>query len=100
MSFEQIFNQKSEIKEQAHARVNIIGEHTDYTGGFVMPTLLKFKTSVEIFFTLMIVDWRVLIDPDDSKNPQWKKNIVQKWTESCIELDEKLLPKVKQAKIP
>lgn len=40
------------------------------------------------------------IDPDDSKNPQWKKNIVQKWTESCIELDEKLLPKVKQAKIP
>ena len=48
MSFEQIFNQKAEIKEQAHARVNIIGEHTDYTGGFVMPTLLKFKTSVEI----------------------------------------------------
>ena len=48
MSFEQIFNQKSEIKEQAHARVNIIGEHTDYTGGFVMPTLLIFKTSVEI----------------------------------------------------
>ena len=48
MSFEQIFNQKSEIKEQAHARVNIIGEHTDYTGGFVMPTLLRFNTSVEI----------------------------------------------------
>ena len=48
MSFEQIFNQKSEIKEKAHARVNIIGEHTDYTGGFVMPTLLAFKTSIEI----------------------------------------------------
>ena len=48
MSFEQIFNQIPEIKEKAHARVNIIGEHTDYTGGFVMPTLLNFKTSVEI----------------------------------------------------
>jgi len=48
MSFEQIFNQKPEIKEQAHSRVNIIGEHTDYTGGFVMPTLLSFKTSIEI----------------------------------------------------
>ena len=48
MSFEQIFNQKSEIEVQAHARVNIIGEHTDYTGGFVMPTLLSFKTFVEI----------------------------------------------------
>jgi len=48
MSFEQIFNKKAEIIENAHARVNIIGEHTDYTGGFVMPTLLGFKTSVEI----------------------------------------------------
>ena len=48
MSFEQIFNQKSDIEVQAHARVNIIGEHTDYTGGFVMPTLLIFKTIVEI----------------------------------------------------
>ena len=48
MSFEQIFNQKSDIEVQAHARVNIIGEHTDYTGGFVMPTLLSFKTFVEI----------------------------------------------------
>ena len=48
MSFEEIFNQKSNLKEQAHARVNIIGEHTDYTGGFVMPTLLSFKTTVEI----------------------------------------------------
>ena len=48
MSFEQIFNQKSDIEVQAHARVNIIGEHTDYTGGFVMPTLLSFKTIVEI----------------------------------------------------
>ena len=48
MNFEQLFNQKSEIEEQAHARVNIIGEHTDYTGGFVMPTLLSFNTSVKI----------------------------------------------------
>tara|TARA_B100000029_G_scaffold493176_1_gene555375 strand:- start:323 stop:1390 length:1068 start_codon:yes stop_codon:yes gene_type:complete len=48
MNFEQLFNQKSEITENAHARVNIIGEHTDYTGGFVMPTLLSFSTSVEI----------------------------------------------------
>ena len=47
-----------------------------------------------------ILTTTIPIDPDDSKNPPWKKNIVQKWTESCIELDEKLLPKVKQAKIP
>ena len=48
MSFKAIFNQKAEIIQSAHARVNLIGEHTDYTGGFVLPTLLKFKTTIEI----------------------------------------------------
>ena len=48
MSFKEIFQTDSAVSISAHARVNIIGEHTDYTGGFVMPTLLKFKTSVEI----------------------------------------------------
>ncbi len=48
MSFKAIFNQKPEIIQSAHARVNLIGEHTDYTGGFVLPTLLKFKTTIKI----------------------------------------------------
>ena len=48
MSFKQIFNQEPEIKASANARVNIIGEHTDYTGGYVMPTLLNFNTEIEL----------------------------------------------------
>jgi len=48
MSFKDIFGKKGRVNQTAHARVNIIGEHTDYTGGFVMPTLLSFNTSVEI----------------------------------------------------
>ena len=48
MSFEDIFGKKGQVNQTAHARVNLIGEHTDYTGGFVMPTLLSFNTSVEI----------------------------------------------------
>nr|MDP9128102.1 hypothetical protein [Pseudomonadota bacterium] len=30
----------------AFARANLIGEHTDYNGGFVLPTLLPFQTTV------------------------------------------------------
>ena len=48
MNFKGIFNIDAEVKESAHARVNLIGEHTDYTGGYVMPTLLSFKNTIEI----------------------------------------------------
>ena len=48
MSFENIFNHKHQVKESANARVNLIGEHTDYTGGYVMPTLLSFKNTIEL----------------------------------------------------
>ena len=48
MSFEDIFGKKGRVNQTEHARVNNIGEHTDYTGGFVMPTLLSLNTSVEI----------------------------------------------------
>ena len=40
MGFENVYNHKAAVKESANARVNLIGEHTDYTGGYVMPTLL------------------------------------------------------------
>ena len=44
--FEDIFNNKSTITSSAHARVNLIGEHTDYTGGYVLPSLLPYKTTI------------------------------------------------------
>ena len=46
--FEKIFNQKAILLKEAHARVNLIGEHTDYTGGYVLPCLLPYKTTVFI----------------------------------------------------
>ena len=45
-TFEKIFNQKATISQEAHGRVNLIGEHTDYTGGYVLPCLLPYKTTV------------------------------------------------------
>ena len=48
MGFENVYNHKASVKESANARVNLIGEHTDYTGGYVMPTLLGFKNTIEL----------------------------------------------------
>ena len=48
MSFKDIFNEDYLFTNKAHARVNLIGEHTDYTGGYVLPSLLNFKTTIQI----------------------------------------------------
>ena len=45
-NFNQLFDTSSTIKVSSHSRVNLIGEHTDYTGGYVMPSLLPFKTTI------------------------------------------------------
>jgi len=36
------------VSSFAHGRVNLIGEHTDYNGGWVLPTAIPQKTIVEI----------------------------------------------------
>jgi len=41
-----ILGRMSEFSAQAPARVNIIGEHTDYNGGFVLPTTTALFTRV------------------------------------------------------
>ena len=48
MSFKELFKADFSVSSSAHARVNLIGEHTDYTGGYVLPSLLKFKTTIQI----------------------------------------------------
>lgn len=45
--FLQIYNKDSEIYF-APGRVNIIGEHTDYNGGFVLPSAISFGTYLAI----------------------------------------------------
>lgn len=44
--FEQQFNYSAEIVCHAPGRVNIIGDHTDYNNGFVLPAAINFGTTI------------------------------------------------------
>ena len=46
--FKQYFHYSAVSSSEAHGRVNLIGEHTDYNKGFVLPTLIKQKIEVSL----------------------------------------------------
>jgi galactokinase len=43
--FEHVFGGPPQARARAHGRVNLIGEHTDYNGGFVLPTPVALGTT-------------------------------------------------------
>ena len=47
-SFFICFGRYPDVCADAPGRVNLIGEHTDYNGGYVLPTVLPYKTEVQI----------------------------------------------------
>jgi galactokinase len=46
--FEERFGRAPEVVASAPGRVNLIGEHTDYNGGFVMPMALPLRTTAAL----------------------------------------------------
>ncbi len=47
-SFRQLFGADPEVRTGAPGRANLIGEHTDYSGGFVLPLTIPQHTQVEL----------------------------------------------------
>ena len=45
-TFRTLFNESAPVLVQAPGRVNVIGEHTDYNDGFVLPIALPFTTAI------------------------------------------------------
>lgn len=46
MDFQQVFNAAPQTQASAPGRVNMLGEHTDYNDGFVLPTAIPQQTTV------------------------------------------------------
>lgn len=46
--FRSLFGRQPVTTAEAPGRVNLIGEHTDYNGGFVLPTAIPQKTRIEL----------------------------------------------------
>jgi len=47
-SFSELFGRDPRFRADAPGRVNLIGEHTDYSGGFVLPLAIPQRTRVEL----------------------------------------------------
>jgi len=47
-TFAALFGRSPEIRTDAPGRVNLIGEHTDYSGGLVLPVAIPQRTRVEL----------------------------------------------------
>src|SRR6266581_664207 len=45
-AFETRFGRRAEVLAEAPGRVNLIGEHTDYNGGFVLPVAIDRTVAV------------------------------------------------------
>ena len=50
-TFQQIFNAAPNVEASAPGRVNLLGEHTDYNDGFVLPTAIPQTTIVQLGFS-------------------------------------------------
>lgn len=75
IGFQQIFNAAPQTQASAPGRVNLLGEHTDYNDGFVLPTAIPQHTTVYLgfspndrhhFYSAELEEWVHLADSEST----------------------------------
>jgi galactokinase len=46
--FSELFGREPQVAAEAPGRVNLLGEHTDYNDGYVLPTIIPQRTRIEL----------------------------------------------------
>jgi galactokinase len=72
--FSDLFGREAALSVDAPGRVNLIGEHTDYNGGFVLPAVIPQRTRLE------------LAPRDDMKVRAWSVNVGSGTTHEVYEI--------------
>jgi galactokinase len=70
-SFAELFGREAAVRADAPGRVNLIGEHTDYSGGFVLPLAIPQRTRVELAVQdgTRVRAWSANFDGRDQRKP-------------------------------
>lgn len=83
MDFRQLYKATPVVEARAPGRVNVLGEHTDYNDGFVLPTAIPQQTTVAIgyssddrhhFYAANLKEW-VHVSPQESLPPGFVRYI-------------------------
>jgi galactokinase len=66
-SFVDLFGRSPDVQADAPGRVNLIGEHTDYSGGFVLPVAIPQRTRVELATRVgpLVRAWSANVEPQE-----------------------------------
>jgi len=73
--FQQIFDNEADLCVQSPGRINIIGEHTDYNNGFVLPAAIDKKVMVAIRKReddLIVLHAEAFLEKKEVKIPEMK----------------------------
>jgi galactokinase len=75
-TFKAAFGRESEVTAHAPGRVNLLGEHTDYNDGYVLPTIIPQRTTVELgrararLFEVYSANLKQMVSFAENESPQ------------------------------